>query len=440
MELKQNLLGNYKENKIIETNNETKNFLIERDNEIFKLYQQGKILQGYKVVSKIPKTIKTEDGDITLKRRIYVKYDEEKNEYINRYPLDEELGLKKYQRNEQNLINKITSFLGDGKRYKDILDTVENANLSERTISNIFKNADLEETDYISNKNNNKIKIPNNVLYIQIDGAFEPMWENKKRVENKIFLSTMHVGVDEEKSTKNRKKMKKKKGVFQMMNKNHKNKNDKSNIDNFIDKIFKSMDTYDINEDTKILILSDGEKQIKKIYIAIKAKNKKNTVSYSLDKFHLVKRFKELFPNRKKNQIHRLKYKLSKIYFFTGNYEVLLDFLMCHLPYVIDNKKKILLETIELIKNNKEGIENQALEYNIGCHMEGDISHYIKAVKGRGAKIYCKETFINMLIASMLRLNSKTNEEKIDKTNKNKEKIEFNIFNLNQSKKQFLSL
>ncbi|RUP76632.1 hypothetical protein D6D54_05445 [Spiroplasma poulsonii] len=38
---------------------------------------------------------------------------------------------------------------------------------------------------------------------------------------------------------------------------------------------------------------------------------------------------------------------------------------MCHLPYVIDNKKKFLLETIELIKNNKEGIENQALEYNI---------------------------------------------------------------------------
>lgn len=214
MELKQNLLEDYKKDKIIETNNETKNFLIERDNEIFKLYQQGKILQGYKVVSKIPKTIRTEDGDIPLKRRRYVKYDEEKNEYINRYPLDEELGLKKYQRNEQNLINKITSFMGDGKRYKDILDTVENANISERTISNIFKNADLEETDYISNKNNNKIKIPNNVLYIQIDGAFEPMRENKKKVENKIFLSTMHVGVDEKKINKNQKKNEKEKRRF----------------------------------------------------------------------------------------------------------------------------------------------------------------------------------------------------------------------------------
>ncbi len=440
MDLQNNLLENYKKDKTIETNNEIKNLFINRDNEIFKLYQQGQILQEYKVISKLPKTIKTEYGDIPIKRILYVKYDEEKKENINRYPLDEELGLKKYERIEINLKDKYMYFMGDGKRYKDILHTTENANISERIISNIFKNADLKETDYISNKNNNKIKIPNNVLYIQIDGVFEPMWENKKRVENKIFLSTMHVGVDEEKSTKTRKKMKKKKGVFQMMNKNHKNKNDKSNIDNFIDKIFKSMETYEINKDTKILILSDGEKQIKKIYKAIKTIYKNNTVSYSLDKFHLVKRFKELFPNRKKNRIHRLKYKLSKIYFFTGNYEALLDFLMCHLPYVIDNKKKFLLETIKLIKNNKEEIENQALEYNIGCHMEGDISHYIKAVKGRGAKIYCKETFINMLIASMLRLNSQTNEEKIDKTSKNKEKIEFNIFNLNQSQNKFLSL
>ncbi len=77
-----------------------------------------------------------------------------------------------------------------------------------------------------------------------------------------------------------------------MINKNHKNKNDKSNIDNFIDKIFKSIDTYDINEDNKILILSDCEKQIKKNYIAIKAKYKNNTASYSLNKFNLVKRFK----------------------------------------------------------------------------------------------------------------------------------------------------
>ncbi|WFG98440.1 hypothetical protein M1770_00260 [Spiroplasma citri] len=161
-----------------------------------------------------------------------------------------------------------------------------------------------------------------------------------------------------------------------------------------------------------------AKNKLKKFIKQQKQKNKNNTVSYSLDRFHLVKRFKDLFSYRNRNKINRLKYKLSKIYFFTGNHEALLDFLICHLPYVIDSKKKFLLETIELIKNNKEGIENQALEYNIGCHVEGDVSHYIKAVKGRGAKIYCKETFINMLIASMLRLNNQINDEKVDKTNK----------------------
>ncbi|WFG97750.1 hypothetical protein M1770_06735 [Spiroplasma citri] len=45
-----------------------------------------------------------------------------------------------------------------------------------------------------------------------------------------------------------------------------------------------------------------------------------------------------------------------------------------------------------------------------------------------------------MLIASMLRLNNQINDEKVDKTNKNKEKIEFNIFNFNQFQNQFLSL
>ncbi len=46
-----------------------------------------------------------------------------------------------------------------------------------------------------------------------------------------------------------------------------------------------------------------------------------------------------------------------------------------------------------------------------------------------------------MLIAFMSRLNNQINDEKVDKTNKNnKEKIEFNIFNLNQFQNQFLSL
>jgi hypothetical protein len=39
-------------------------------------------------------TVKTKFGDITVKRRLYVCFDEETNKNTNCYPLDEELGLK----------------------------------------------------------------------------------------------------------------------------------------------------------------------------------------------------------------------------------------------------------------------------------------------------------------------------------------------------------
>jgi hypothetical protein len=40
MILKQNLLKNYKENNVLKCKEEIKNMLIEKDNEIFKRYQQ----------------------------------------------------------------------------------------------------------------------------------------------------------------------------------------------------------------------------------------------------------------------------------------------------------------------------------------------------------------------------------------------------------------
>jgi hypothetical protein len=43
--------------------------------------------------------------------------------------------------------------------------------------------------------------------------------------------------------------------------------------------------------------------------------------------------------------------------------------------------------------------------------VEGDISHCIKGIKGKRAKIYCKETVTSMLIVSILKLNNKVNEK-----------------------------
>ncbi|QIA72177.1 hypothetical protein GL981_12960 (plasmid) [Spiroplasma citri] len=81
-------------------------------------------------------------------------------------------------------------------------------------------------------------------------------------------------------------------------------------------------------------------------------------------------------------------------------------------------QRKFLLETIELIKNNKDGIENQALEYNIGCNVEGDVSHYIKAVKGEVQKYIVKKHLIICNIASMLRLIAELMKLKLIKNRK----------------------
>ncbi|WP_338992377.1 hypothetical protein [Spiroplasma endosymbiont of Seladonia tumulorum] len=69
---------------------------------------------------------------------------------------------------------------------------------------------------------------------------------------------------------------------------------------------------------------------------------------------------------------------------------------------------KFLKETIKLIKNNEEGVRNQTLWNNIGCHIEGDISHYCKGVLVKKAT-YHEKTLKNKLNTSMMNLKNKIN-------------------------------
>ena len=71
MKLQQNLLKNYKESNVLKCQEEIKDMLLKRDNEIYKLYQQKLKLKGYTLTTKQKKTIKTEFGNITVTRRRY---------------------------------------------------------------------------------------------------------------------------------------------------------------------------------------------------------------------------------------------------------------------------------------------------------------------------------------------------------------------------------
>ncbi|MBW3059034.1 MAG: hypothetical protein CXB60_08295 [Spiroplasma poulsonii] len=151
------------------------------DEWIFKNYKIDETLKkfkDYKVKEIKPRILTILNGKITFKRRKYYKINPEtgKEEYI--FPLDKLLGIKKWQRIENTVKGKILSFIGKKKTYQDILDTMEHVKICIKTISNIMKNAQIDK-EYFINKTDKKIKVPH-TLYIQIDGTYLKMWNEKK--------------------------------------------------------------------------------------------------------------------------------------------------------------------------------------------------------------------------------------------------------------------
>ncbi|MFW4371372.1 MAG: hypothetical protein EHV01_005495 [Spiroplasma sp. hy2] len=97
---------------------------------------------------------------------------------------------------------------------------------------------------------------------------------------------------------------------------------------------------------------------------------------------------------------------------------------------------KFLKETIKLIKNNEEGVINQILWNNIGCHVEGDISHYCKGVLVKKAT-YHEKTLKNKLNTSMMNFKNKIN---LFNTNEPLEEIiiNYSVSNFNKHGQQNL--
>ncbi|WP_348736240.1 hypothetical protein [Spiroplasma endosymbiont of Ammophila pubescens] len=160
--------------------------------------------------------------------------------------------------------------MGDGKRYSDVIDTVADSKVSNMTISNIYKNVYLDKIDYIHINQSNKIDITGDTIYVQADGTFQIMRDDKtkEKLKEHILISSIHTGFDKEKSTKKRPVIENKKGVFEMNNIPHKIKN-LTNIKVFTNKVIEAMHSYNIKKDTKILVLGDGANYIETIANAI---------------------------------------------------------------------------------------------------------------------------------------------------------------------------
>ncbi|GAA6237919.1 MAG: hypothetical protein SPLM_00440, partial [Spiroplasma phoeniceum] len=288
------------------------------DELIFKNYKNDETLKEYKVKEFKTKTLTTLKGTITFKRRRYYKINSEtgKEEYV--YLLDKFLGLEKWQRIDNSVKEKILSFIGKKKTYQDILDTIEYVKISLMTISNIMKNTKTDK-EYFINKTDKKIKVPH-TLYIQIDGTYLKMWNEKKTGKKKIkkhsIFSTVHTGFNEEKSTEKRPVISNKLSVIELDNiPEYIKKNSK--LTNFVNKLLTLITSYyDINDNIEFMVLGDGAPWIKNMAKFIQKYFPKNKVHYTIDKFHLTSRFKKLYPYQSKNKENRETYHKAVDYFF----------------------------------------------------------------------------------------------------------------------------
>lgn len=362
--------------------NKLKNKYINYDNNYFKNYHNKK----YFKVSKIRnRTILTEYGLLTYSRRIY------KNKYNGNIfvPTDIYVGIKPYSRIINEIKNIIINKIGQKTSYKDIQDEF-NIYISKTTISNIFKNIKIKEI-----LPQEKIKVKDNeYIYINVDDCFVPVWnKNKKRELQKIRSISYNTG--KKQIGKNRNKLLNKKYNF-MFNYKFNHKQDYFEDNPTVESTWKGLIKYYDFYNPKLVVAGDGASWIRTLAKYLNA-------HYIFDKYHALK---YLWNEYRTNNLNRTltlnkekynNYKIAKNYFINGQYDELITFLI---------KTKVNKITLNIFKNNKQGIINQSASWNIGCSAESDIYHLVKS-QTKGAKTYNYKTLNNMLMAKVNYFNNR---------------------------------
>lgn len=366
--------------------------------------------EGWWVKDTRERTIITEYGSIKFNRTRY------KNIYNGevRCLSDPSLEILKYERISISLKTKILSLVGDGSRYKDILNAIPNANITEMTISNVIKKIDLK---FLKNYNYEKVnnKDDNNI-YISTDDTF-PSFMMKinqnpsyQKIKHRIRMVTIYTGKD----IVNGRGILKNKRHFMLNVSQGQIINSKLFYEQVVIFLIKH---YKYVDGKNIIVSGDGATWIKKL-------NKNINGNYLADKFHIIKVLKTLFPFKNKSieEVDGMnKSEVNKMHFSNcmvalGKFDVnaIVEYLKMvaeksnknnfdiNYGFTFDQEK--VLKVMRYIKTNKIGIENWNKDWNIGCHAEAQMS-IIKSMMGYGKKIYSKIVFNNLLEIRFSKIN-----------------------------------
>ncbi|WP_425381499.1 Mbov_0401 family ICE element transposase-like protein [Spiroplasma endosymbiont of Polydrusus pterygomalis] len=376
---------NYKNNLEYEINRIITNH-VNKIHDFNEYFFQTRNKNRYLVAKKCNRSIIFEFGKIIFNQRVY--WDKLNKEYY--YPVYEEFNIDKRAKIINWLKEEIISYLGKKKNYQDIQDIFKYTYVSKVTISKIHKNIKIKEI-----LPQEKIKVKDNeYIYINVDDCFVPVWnKNKKRKLQKIRSISYNTG--KKQISKNRNKLLNKKYNF-MFNYKSNPRQDYFEDNPTVESTWKGLIKYYDFYNPKLVVAGDGAGWIKNLAKYLGA-------YYVFDKYHALKYlWNEYRPNNlgRKLTLNKEKYnnyKIAKNYFINSQYDELIIFLI---------KTKVNKKTLNIFKNNKQGIINQSASWNIGCSAESDIFHLVKS-QTKGAKTYNYKTLNNMLMAKVNYLNNR---------------------------------
>ncbi|AGR41347.1 Mbov_0401 family ICE element transposase-like protein [Spiroplasma taiwanense] len=230
---------------------------------------------------------KTIYGAICFPRKTY----QNKHTKEYKYLVDDQINIKKYKRLIPSLEVEILNRVGNGNRYCDIIDSLRDADISEQTISNVVKRFNISDEALLDLECNKIDVLDKPYIYLETDDTFPIFKFDKKKQEYRVRLLTVHTG--SRKGLHKRNYLENKRVDYLLVKNGETIKTNKyaQRISRLLNKWFSNV------EGKRLILLGDAAQWIPNLATEMNAK-------YVLDKFHLLKLLKAIFPIRgRKNDI-----------------------------------------------------------------------------------------------------------------------------------------
>ncbi|XMB85568.1 UPF0236 family protein [Mycoplasmatota bacterium WC44] len=306
---------------------------------------------------KHPRTILTIFGEITFEREYYYpKHNGDGFYYVDKElqlprkdyydPLIKALVIERYSEHSYGESGNIVGNL-IGTRFKSLEESIL-SRISRQTVFNIVHSADIKPQI-------EEIKDEVETLYIQLDEKYiHTQGTNGKSKEVKIAV--IHTGKELE--YHNRYKLKNRFVIAS-----------DQTIDTIrprmIDYIYK---TYSVDKIKNVIVSGDGANWIKNCVYDFKFNNKTN-VLFILDKFHTHQAINHITTNEEYKKILR-SYLNNDM---KSDFYILCNFLI----YTQSERKDMIVEKMNYILKNWTHIQSQNHDLNVGCSVEGHVSHVL---------------------------------------------------------------